>query len=288
MNTTLLTEMHALLNEGSGDARTNAATTLEVAAIEMANQVNAMKTASKAFAAAQSQLPTLLKAAHEMTATEVADLTKLLHRLEVTATKLKKYVLYASDNADSAGKLTLALKKPGPSDGPGAEPEGPTVVKTRGLPGFAMVGKMKPDPSGAVSVADDLDALVKSYPKGAFKAKPVSIPKPDFDADDWQLYTTSSVAKMSSKKAAVGLNAAAAKALDYLETELPKTSAVGGKKAINKVVLHAYTKFVEPAMSKYSKSGASDTEPRGFIQQMISNWARLILKDSSITFYDLW
>jgi len=282
MNTTLLTEMHALLNEGSGDARTNAATTLEVAAIEMANQVEVMKTASKAFATAQSQLPPLLKAAHEMTAAEVADLTKLLHRLEVTATKLKKYVLYASDNADSAGKLTLALKKPGPSDGPGAEPEEPTIVKTRGLPGFAMVGKKsEPDP-------DDLDALVKSYPTGAFKAKPVSIPKPDFDANDWQLYTVSQVNKLASKKAAVGLNAAAAKALDYLETELPKTSAVGGKKAINKVVLHAYTKFVEPAMSKYSKSGASDTEPRGFIQQKLSDWARLILKDSSITFYDLW
>jgi hypothetical protein len=279
MNTTLLTEMHALLNEGPGDARTNAATTLSVAAIEMSKQVELMKDASKAFATAQSQLPALLKATHEMTTAEVSDLTKLLHRLEVTQTKLKKYVLYASDNAAEAVKMGSALKEPGPVSGAEAEPD---IVKTRGLPGFAMVGKKsEPDP-------DDLDAVVKSYPKGAFKAKPSVIPKPDFDADDWQLYTVSSVAKMSSKKAAVGLNAAAAKALDYLETELPKTSAVGGKSAINKVVLHAYTKFVEPAMHKYSKSGASDTEPRGFIQQKLSDWARTILQDKSITFYDLW
>jgi len=265
MNTTLLTEMHALLNEGSGDARTNAATTLSVAAIEMSKQVELMKAASKAFATAQSQLPTLLKATHEMTPAEAGDLTKLLHRLEVTQTKLKKYVLYASDNAAEAVKMGSALKEPGPSGRPGAEP---------------------PDEPEA-DEPDDLDAIVKQHPPGTFKAKPVSIPKPNFSASDWQLYTVSQVNKLASKKAAVGLNAAAAKALDYLETNLTYPSA-GGKTAINKVLLHAYTKFVEPAMNKYAKSGASDTEPRNFIQQKLSNWTRLLMKDNSLDFYDLW
>jgi len=269
MNKTLLTEMHALLNEGSGDARTNAATTLSVAAIEMSKQVELMKAASKAFATAQSQLPTMLKATHEMTPAEAGDLTKLMSRLETTKTKLKKYVLYASDNAAEAGKLASALKEPGPSGRPGAEPPDEPVVAPEKPQKFAV---------GVVTLGTK-----KSEPS---KPKPVTIAKPDFSANDWQLYTSEPLLKASAKKAAIGLNAAAAKALDYLETELPKVSQTD-KKAINKVVYHAYAKIIEPVMSKYAKSGASDTEPRNFIQQHLSDWARAILH-SSIEFYDLW
>jgi hypothetical protein len=260
--TRLVGEARAFV-ESSGDARTNARTTINVAVQAMSKEVEALKTASKAFANATSQFPTALKAAHEMTEPELKDLKKLIERLDTAKEKLKKYVLWADENTKAAGALYTELGKPGPSSRIGAEPD-----------------PDKPfDP-------DDLTALVKSGHLPSGKAKPVSVPKPNFSASEWQLYTSNPLLKAASKKAAVSLNAAAAKALDYLEVELPK--ADGDKEAINKVLWTSYKRFVSPALSKYSKSGAADTEPHNFIVQKLSDWTRLILKDSSLTFYDVW
>lgn len=247
--------------ESSGDARKNAHTTLSVAVQQMSKDVESLKTSSKQFSTSISQLPSMLTAAHELTEPELKSLKKLLDQLSVTKEKLKKYVLYADTNVKDAQKLADGLGKPGPSSriGPEPDPDKPFAV------------------GGAV--------------KDSHKPQKAILPKPDWSADQWQLYTVDSAHKMASKKAAVGLNAAAAKALDYLETELPKVNAPGGKSgksAIDKVLLHAFQKFVSPAMNKYSKSGASDTEPEAFIQLMLSHWTRAILKDDSLTFDNVW
>jgi hypothetical protein len=259
--TRLVSEARAFV-EGSGDARTNARTIVNVAVQAMSKEVETLKTASKAFATAASQLPAALKAAHEMTEAELKGLKKLIERLETTKAKLKKYVLWADENKNAASALYVELGKPGPSSRIGAEPDPDKPFDS--------------DP-------DDLTAIVKSYPAGAFKAKAVSIPKPNFSADEWQLYTSD---KAAAKKAAAGLNAAAAKAIAYLEIELPKHAV--DKEKLDKALYASYAKFISPAMTKYQNSGAADTEPRNFIIQKLSDWARLILKDGRITFYDVW
>ncbi len=117
--------MLTILDEASslGKHRVNAATTLSVAAIEMNKTTATLKAASKAFANATSQLSTGLKAAHQMTEKELKAYKGLLDRIDTTKDKLKKYVLWADENAKAANELATELKKPGPSGRPGAEPD---------------------------------------------------------------------------------------------------------------------------------------------------------------------
>lgn len=244
MHNSLLNEMHALLAEGSGDSRTNAATTLSVASIEMAKQVAAMMAASKAFATAVSQLPTVLKAAHEMTEQEVKDFKKLMDQVEVTKTKLKKYVLYAEKNAEVATALASDLKHPGPSGRPGAEPP------------------------------DDLASVAK--------AKPAAIPAPTYSANEWQLYSDMPGVAAAAKD----LNKALHKAVQKLFQELPAVK--NNKSAIDKVLYAAFVNIMAPAMSKHSKFGATDTEPRNLAQQKLSDMARKAVGDSSLDFHNVW
>jgi hypothetical protein len=123
MDEAILKQMQELVGESSGDGRKNARTTLDVAAQQMAKDVATLKTASKSYATAMSQLPTALKAAHEMTEVELKAFKKLLDRLAITKEKLKKYVLWAEENAQSASKLATSLAQPGPSTRIGPEPD---------------------------------------------------------------------------------------------------------------------------------------------------------------------
>ena len=111
------------LVEGSADMRTNARTTLQVAAQAMAKEASTLKTASKAFANATSQLPSLLKLAHAMTEQELKQVKKLLDRCDETREKLRKYTVYAAENATDTVKLANLLTKPGPSTRIGPEPD---------------------------------------------------------------------------------------------------------------------------------------------------------------------
>ena len=122
-NPSLRAEMKRLLDEDAGDKRTNAATTLDVAFQSASKHVAALKAASKAYANALSQLPTALKAAHELSHTELKSLKKLLDRTEETTEKLKKYILYADANAAEAGKLAQALKAGREQSKLGPEPD---------------------------------------------------------------------------------------------------------------------------------------------------------------------
>jgi hypothetical protein len=123
MDEALRKQMRALVAENSGDARQNARTTLDVAAQQMAKDAATLKTTSKSLAAAMSQLPTMLKAAHELTMGELKALKKLLDRLELTKSKLKKYILWADENVKDAQKLVMLLAQPGPSTRIGPEPD---------------------------------------------------------------------------------------------------------------------------------------------------------------------
>lgn len=123
MDEAILRRMQGLVRESSGDGRKNARTTLDVAAQQMGKDVATLKAASKSFSTAMSQLPTALKAAHEMTESELKALKKLLDRLAVTKEKLKKYVLWADENAKQASALASSLAKPGPSTRIGPEPD---------------------------------------------------------------------------------------------------------------------------------------------------------------------
>lgn len=114
--------MRALV-ERHGDGRTNARTALSVASQQMAKEISALKAASKGFATATSQLPSILKVAHELTESELKLLKKLLDHVEQTKHKLKKYALWADENAKDASKLAALLAKPGPSDRIGPEPD---------------------------------------------------------------------------------------------------------------------------------------------------------------------
>lgn len=122
MNDALREKMRELA-EGSADMRTNARTTLTVAAQALSKEAASLKAASKSFANATSQLPSLLKYAHAMTEAELKQLKKLLDRCDETKDKLKKYTLWADENADDALKLVSQLQKPGPSTRPGPEPD---------------------------------------------------------------------------------------------------------------------------------------------------------------------
>ena len=122
MEKPLRDRMYALV-EGSADMRTNARTTLYVASQGLAKEAATLKAASKSFATVISQLPSLLKYAHAMTEAELKQLKKLLDRLDETKDKLKKYTVWADENADDAAKLASQLQKPGPSTRPGPEPD---------------------------------------------------------------------------------------------------------------------------------------------------------------------
>ena len=104
---------HALMKmlAEAGDKRKNAATTLSVAAIEMAKHAETLKAASKAYATAASQLSAAYHAAHEMTDTELKDFKKLHGHIEDTIAALKKQCGYASLNATEMSKLAGDLNK---------------------------------------------------------------------------------------------------------------------------------------------------------------------------------
>lgn len=76
---------------------------------------------------------------------------------------------------------------------------------------------------------------------------------PKFTADDWQLYSFSDTPSMAtkSKLAARTLNTALKKAVNDMDTSLPKVDQWNT----------AY-KAVKVVMNRYSECGAEDTEPR--------------------------
>lgn len=106
-----------------GHGRVNARTTVLTAASAAAKEAATLKTASKAFATALSQLPTILKAAHEFSDDELKAAKKLLDRAQTTQEKLKKYVKWAEENATAASELAKALARPGPSGRIPPEPD---------------------------------------------------------------------------------------------------------------------------------------------------------------------
>lgn len=265
---TLISEMKTLFNE-AGALRKNAETTVGVAAIAMASSAEALKTASKAYETAISQLSTALPAAHEMSNEELKALKKLLDQTATTRSKLKKYTQYASANADAALKLRSMLATPASFTRP-VEPD-----------------PNKPfDPARAHSTL----ALAPSVPTVS-KPKP-KLSKPNLSASDYQLYVTDVDAKLKalSKQAASALNSAMGKAYDELEKKLPKLDYYHNKGKVNDVLYAAYEKIIAPVMKKFSAAGANDTEPRGVLMNMLSDAARTIygVGKGELNFYDLW
>lgn len=103
-------ELMKLLAE-AGDKRKKAAATISQAAIEMAKHVEALKTASKAYATAASQLVTAYRAAHEMTDEELKDFKQLHDYIEDTVSQLQKQTEYAALNVTELSKLASDLRK---------------------------------------------------------------------------------------------------------------------------------------------------------------------------------
>lgn len=126
-------ELMKLLVE-AGDKRKTAATTLSVAAIEMAKYAEALKSASKAYATAASQMVTAYHAAHEMTDDELKRFKKLDDHIEDTVAALKKQTGYAVLNATEMTELASSLSKDIPLDRIPPEPPDRPLVKGPPIP----------------------------------------------------------------------------------------------------------------------------------------------------------
>ncbi len=106
---------------------------------------------------------------------------------------------------------------------------------------------------------------------------------PTLTASQWQLYSD----MKGVKRAAVSLNKALFRAKLYLQDNLPQLHS---RKAIHEVVGSAYADYMSPAMTRNSRFGASDTEPRQVAQQQLSDAARKVLRmdKDELDFHDLW
>jgi hypothetical protein len=87
---------------------------------------------------------------------------------------------------------------------------------------------------------------------------------------DWQIY----VGHEDAKEAAKALAAAAEKAAKELRDEL---KGVSDHKVAAKIIGQVFDKHLRPVMSKYSKTGATDTEPRNVGAQFLIDVAKHVM-----------
>lgn len=236
-NNALLNDLQCVLDEASGWGRTNSATAIEVAGQQMAKQVSLLMAASKAFATAVSPLAETLKAAHEMSEKELKELKKLLDQADDTRDKLKKYVLFAEENAKMAMKLAQSLKQPGVGLDIGPEPD---------------PDKPFEQPASAHHVHPEV---------------------PKHTGEEWNLGT--GLLPPQAMAAVKDLNQALYQALERLAKKLPDVG--DDEKAIAKVLVTSFEKYLRPAMQKHWKHGAADTGPTKFAQQELSSFAYEVL-----------
>lgn len=90
-------------------------------------------------------------------------------------------------------------------------------------------------------------------------------------ADEWELYSQD----LGSELVAREMTNALKQAIQYVEKNLGKTR---DRELLAKVMREAYVKFLDPAEDKFSRYGASDSEPR-FVGR------NFLLRGASIVFW---